>query len=272
MTYTPGDWTGTLNGLAIGSDTPYPITEVHGWLDMNAAPLGGASSGGSATLPAPNPGGNGSWNAPNWMPERVVTLLLDIEESGSTTFQQAVDQLLAATPPAGSADLPLALQIGGLTTQVTGKITSRVLDLSPLAYTAGLSNVNLEVTCADPRRLATTAVTGQAAAAGTIALTNAGSAAGPLTFTVTGPLTGLTLTNQTTGHVWTLKSAAAIASGHTVTIDMERRTVTDTTDGNIANLVSSRGWFNLAPGTNTIAVGAASGAGTVSATGYSAWI
>lgn len=262
--------------IAFGPNTPWLYAGVTGWFDTNGAPMGGSQGSGSTQLPAPRPGGNGSWTAPYWMPTRELVLLLECVAHGGTSFAEADQMLRSIAKPKGASPVSLSIQFNGVTTSVTGFVTSRKRNTDDLTYLQGYAQYEVDIECVDPRRLSTSQTGAADIGASSVSLTldNTGDETGPLTVSLTGPLTGVTLSNSAGGSL-SFYSSATIAADTTVLIDMEARSVYDNDGNNLAYLVSTvDGFFGLAPGNNTITLtntAWSAGAGWV-VSGKSAWL
>ncbi len=110
---------------------------------------------------------------------------------------------------------------------------------------------------------------GGTSTSGTASVTNAGTFPTYPVITLTGPLTNVTLTNQTTGEVLTI--ALTIASGDTLTIDFLNKTVL--LNGTASRYFAKSGtWWQLQPGANSISFTAQSGSGSASVAWRDAWL
>lgn len=281
-----GDWSGTLGGLQIGAGTPYKLVGVTGWFQMQATPMGGLAS------LTPAAWANRSYPLPYFAPERVVTILLDIETTPGQ-MPGVVDALTQVTQP-GVMDVPLALQVGGVTTTVTGSVSNRDIPTG-LEWLAGYAQATVELTCEDTRRLgapvmaatslpsssgglswpiswpmqwSATQVTGQCA------LTNPGKATGPVTLRIDGPVTAPVITHVSSGRALVFGSDLTVYAGDFLTVDTEARTVLYNGQSSRNGSVVSRGWFGLDPGVNTFAFNADtySTSALLTVTGTPAWI
>lgn len=271
-TLYPGDFTGSLNGLAIGSGTPYEIAILTGWKTMKAAPLGGISTS-SGTLPAPKGTTNGTWPVQYYMGAREVGITFNVMSTATTTFQQALANLEGATQP--GADGSLTLQIDGVTTTLIGTVPDRD-EVTDLAYQFGWSTVPVSFIGFDPRRLASAqsgstflpSSTGGLTLAmafpitfsatqvtGALQLTNTGTCNGPLTFTITGPCTGPSITHRQTGLTLAFSSSFSVATGDTLVIDCEAQTALYNGQVSRNAFITQRGWPIFQPGANTYAFG-----------------
>lgn len=280
-----GDMTGLIGALAFGAGTPYKLVGLSGWQAMAAAPLGGAQS------LAPKQTRNGSWPLDFWSPSRVVTLALTIEDS-LDSFQGSVDALLTATQP--GANVTVGVQVGGVYTTVTGQISNRDAPTG-LEYPTGYTAAAVEVTCAEARRFglevsATTplpmstggltfpatwpAVWAATSATGVATLANPGNTDGPVWLQINGPVTAPMVTHVGAGAPDVFAYSGSISAGDWLAVDMENRVVLYNGQSSRNNLVTSRGWSSLEPGTNTFAFNASSYSSSASlvVTGMPAWI
>lgn len=92
---------------------------------------------------------------------------------------------------------------------------------------------------------------GSALTGGTV--TNTGDVDAWPVFTCTGPFTGLTLRNGTSGR--TVATAAAADAGETITIDTNPLTRSITKNGsNLYSTLTTSEWWPLTPGTNAVSV------------------
>jgi hypothetical protein len=283
-----GDWAGTLNGLAFGGSSAYDLQALVGWNDMAEAPMGGAVS------LAPKQTRNGSWFQPFYMPSRVVTMAFNIN-AVSGAFESAIDALRAATQPGGSAEIPLVLQLGGVSTTVNGTVTARTIPTS-LDYLSGYTLAQIEVTCTDPRRFGSplSATVGLPSSAGGLTwspltwplvwastqvtgntvMVNPGNTSGPVTLRINGPVTGPTITHTESGLTLAMAPGFVVNTGDWLAIDCEARTVLYNGQSSRNGSLVTRGWPALLPGNNTFNFNAAAYSSTAQlvVTGTPSWI
>ena len=290
-TIYPGDYSGSLNSLVFGPSTNIQLESLDGWRDMTSKPLGGVMTGAaSSLLPAPMGYQNGSWPVDYWMDKREVKLVLAVLYNGGD-WETAIEALESATGPTGTGSASLSIQIGGLTTSVTGVVESRILPTNK-EYELGLARAAITFVAFDPRRMWTpiTATTGLPASSGGLTvpftvpfsitstqtsgrvnITNPGSVNGPLTIQIFGPCTGPVVTHLQTGLQVAFPPSVSIAAGDSITVDMEAQTALY--NGLASRPVLTPGWFNFYPGVNTIAFTATTGtAATITVTGTPASI
>jgi hypothetical protein len=267
---SPGDFTGSINGLQFGSGTSYRYVGMTGWHDIAPAPLGG-----SASL-SPKAQRQGSWPLPYYVPERVVTLALAVEAAG-TDFEAAVLSLASATVPQVDSNglpvqVPLQLQLAGTTYTVYGSVSNRQIPMVAPDYATGYSLATVTLDCPDARKFGAdvTAVTGLPSVSGgltwpitfpvawsgsqvsgSMTLTNPGDANGPVKLRIDGPVTAPAVTHLETGAALTLATNLTVNSGDWLDIDCEARTVLYNGQASRNGYLTSRGWFEFEPGANT---------------------
>jgi len=283
------DWTGYLNNgtLAFGPDYSFALVGLTGWRDASTAPLGGVGQ------QQPRAQANGSYPVPHFMPSRVVTLQLKVKATVGDAFEQRLQQIEQATLP-GAGDVDLGIYVNHVYTRVIGKVTNRIIPTG-FEYLAGYTTAQIELTCADPRRLGDgiVAQTGLASATGGItwpvtwpavwaatsvsgnaSVTNTGTVNGPLTFRIYGPVTAPSITHVNTGAVLGFSTGLSIAAGDWVDIDCEARTVLYNGQVSRNAFLISRGWPVFIPGGNTyfFTAGSFSSAALLRVTATQAWL
>lgn len=290
LAYT-GDWTGTLNGLPIGTGTPYAIAALDGWKSQTSAPLGGL---GRIT---PRQTTNGAFLTPMTASERVITMTIEIN-STATAFAAAVAALEAVTVPGVITTTPLTLQLDGIQTTSNVFVTERqtVTDLSyqMAASAGGVARVMLKFESLEVRRfgaalqastglpLSTGGLTWPATwpiewnstiISGQISLTNPGNATGPVLIQINGPVTSPTLSHVQSGLTVAF-NGLTVNDGDFLMVDMENRVASYNGQSSRNSSISSRGWFGFIPGVNTFAFGAPtySGMPNITVTATPAWI
>lgn len=273
-TINPGDWTGTLNGVAFGVGTSLQLAGLTGWFDAQSLPLGGSSQGGTS-WPDPKAYANGSWIPSYWMPSRTVTLQLSIM---GDDFAGTVSALRKATIPSGPMLVALSLQVDAVTTTVYGHVTARTIPTA-FEYQFGLSDATVTFECPDPRRfgVAASASTGLPSSTGGLAfpatwpavwaatqqtglvdLTSPGDTTGPVKLRINGPCVGPRVTHGGSGSLLAFASTFTINAGDWVDVDMEAQTVLYNAQASRNGSLVSRGWFGFDPGDNTVVFNAAS--------------
>jgi len=103
---------------------------------------------------------------------------------------------------------------------------------------------------------------------GRVTINNPGNTQAPVWLRIDGPLPagGWTVTHQGKGQSLTFATALALGAGEFVTVDMDRREVLAQGQAPRSGYVTSRGWFSLDPGDNTIAFSANNYSSTASLT------
>ncbi len=111
--------------------------------------------------------------------------------------------------------------------------------------------------------------------AGQIILNNTGNTAAPVWLRIDGPIEagGWTVTHVGQKRALTFASSLALGAGEFVTVDMENREVLAQGQAARSGYVTSRGWFALDPGPNTLAFSAQNYSATaqLTATTKPAW-
>lgn len=101
---------------------------------------------------------------------------------------------------------------------------------------------------------------GGAASTDGVFVVNAGNRPTPPTFTINGPCTGPSIRDETYGNI--LAFNITLASGETLVIDTQYRTVRLNGATNRRNTMTNFEWFFLNPGSTFIRYGASTGAGS----------
>jgi len=103
---------------------------------------------------------------------------------------------------------------------------------------------------------------------GRVTVNNPGNTQAPVWLRIDGPLPagGWTVTHQAKQTSLTFATSLALGSGEFVTVDMDRREVLAQGQAPRSGYVTSRGWFSLDPGDNTIAFSAQNYSSTASLT------
>lgn len=294
VTWQPylGDWLGSINGLNFGAGTVYELAGLTGWRQIIAGPTGQQGQ-----LLPPRQTSHGSFKQPYYVPFRIVNLQLAIYGTSVPQFEAALEALEAATVPNGMVEIPMSVQINGLSTTLNGVIETREI-LTDLESAFGLAHATIGIKASDPRRFAASvsatttlpnpssgmtfpaafpaAFTGTASG-GSMTLTSTGDATGPITAVVNGPLSGaFTLTHLQSGLSIGFNSAVQINAGDYLYIDIENRAVlyNGLAQASRNSWISQRGWFGLLPGANTVLFNAGSYSSTASITltGKPAWL
>jgi hypothetical protein len=251
--------------MPFGIGTAFKVAGVAGWRDMAEAPLGGVGQ------LQPRGQANGSYRVPYFMPSRIVTMQFIIEAMPGPEFEAALTALETATQP-GFGEVPLTIQVNGISTTATGNVTSRIIPTG-LEFLAGFSAAQIELTCTDVRRFGSALMTPpihlpsstggltwpitwpiswpSTVATGSASLVNDGTATGPVTFRVHGPVTAPQIVHVETGLTLAFSSALTVAAGDWLDIDCEARTVLYNGQSSRNAMLISRGWPGFTKGANT---------------------
>ncbi len=272
-------------GLVMGAGTDYI---VHSWE--------GQGLPGMRASDRVRPFDHGSFMGSEYAEARQVTINMTIRGDDAADCQANLDALSRAwqfdSRSAATYDETTNLRVlmPGLSERLLkGRPRKVSLDTSNLK--SGKATATLEFIAGDPRwygatlRQATLNVTapasgrsydrsfdygyggGGSSAAQTI--TNDGSFPTPPTLRVFGPLTNVTVTNETTGESLTL--TYAVQSGEYLDVDFSARTVL--LNGTASRYYAMSGsWWELPAGSSTVRMSANSGTGTVLLSWRDAWI
>ncbi|GAA0638295.1 hypothetical protein GCM10010174_70190 [Kutzneria viridogrisea] len=253
------EWRGAL----LGSATPFRLTKLEGWLDLTE--MRGDDYD--------RPSRHGMYPGASLMGKRVVTFSFLVKGVPLAQFQSMVDWMRALTAPVEQpVEQPLVIRLGGQSWMTMARCKGRTLNVDKyyaLGYTTGA--IRWEAT--DPRLyspaehvlttpLASPATTGlkfpvqapfdfgTGPTGGFLTATNTGSVASWPTLQIDGPVTGPVITNHATGERLAFDPTVPITAGQSLVLDTDQRAVT-LNGGNASNLLLTRGWFPLLPGTAT---------------------
>lgn len=135
--------------------------------------------------------------------------------------------------------------------------------LTPLS--SRFASYQLQLQTADWRRVAVDAQSATITAGGVV-LQNLGTAPASLTLTLTGPLSNPGI--SWSGGAW--QYSGTVASGTTLTVDLERRIVRNPATSAHSRRLASGTWLQLPPGSTTVSR-TGSGSGSISASWRSSW-
>jgi hypothetical protein len=256
------EWRATL----LGTGTAYGMTELEGWLS-DLPPMRGSDFD--------RPSRHGMFPGASEMSKRTVTWSGLIACSDPTQLGGLRNALQVMTAPAEvPVEEPLVIRdIGGVAWMCMARAKRRTVSIN--AYTPlGYADYAIQWEATDPRlyspalHTASTALAsppttglqfplifpldfGAGPTGGNVTVTNAGSVATWPVFTIVGPVTGPVVTNHATGAQLLFSPTFTITAGQTLTIDTDQRQVT--LNGVPANnLLFTRGWFPLLPGSTRI--------------------
>jgi hypothetical protein len=257
------DWTLTFNGLTCGPGTPYGVTSVDGWMDLQ----------GVTTVDTPKPQADGTWTSPDFNPSRLVNVGLDAYAADPDTFAAVVAALEAATQTQADVS-PVTLTIPGRDPEtIYAKVRRRVIP-TDFGFVNGLSSAQVQFFAPDPRRFGDTisdstklptstgGLTWPATwpltwtgdkQQGDVSLFNPGNAAGPLVIRIDGPVTGPSVYLEDTGMSVAFSDALVMGAKDWLVIDMDARTALLRGTSSMAAFITARQWFGFQPGDNSIA-------------------
>ena len=264
-----------FNGLLMGVDTAYEVVGVEG-LDLP----------GIRDETRKRPREHGVFDLmPDLLDYRLVDLDLEVLSTSYTPF----DTLADATTDFDSL-FPLVFMFhDSVKKYVNCRVRKRStkVDRSTLL---GNGRVSLQFWCPDPRVYSLTqstlspalpAVSGGlafpfsfnlgfgSATSSSVYATNDGNMDSYPIFTFAGPLTAPTITNITTGEIFS--TASAILSGQTLTVNCADKTVLLGSTSRYSDVSSTSSFWSLVPGINEVKFGATSGSGSCTVSFYSAW-
>jgi hypothetical protein len=300
-----GYWTGGLVNPSAGLDIEFGKVDGSGtaWLWQSITGWDGPPVQGAGVIP--RAGDHGAWASPQWYAARTMTLTCTasaqsqaLRDVARATLQQAVPVGDAGQMAVLRYDEPIPKQC---LVRRSGQLPAKYPTLADVTFTIGL-------VAPDMRKYGTAQKTLLIAApppvAGTFSIPfsipfslaaappptvstcmNAGTFGSPPVAVVTGPCTGPSLTNQSTGETvsW---SQVTLGSGQTMTADFLNRQAWISAPnfpglpglppggGTYASADIGSAWWDLEPGTNVVAFAAASSGTGASAAFYyfDAWV
>jgi hypothetical protein len=291
-----GFWTGGIISSDAGLDIEFGQTDANGttWLWQKVVGWDGPDVQGGGVIA--RAGDHGAWASPQYVAARTLTLTVTASAPTQALRDVARATLQQAVPVSALAQLRYDEPVSKYAwVRRSGKLTEACPTLTDVTFTIGL-------VAPDPRKYATAqrsllvsltpAGTGgsmtepftvpfslaSAAPPGSSIAINDGSFLSPPVAVVTGPLSGPTLTNASTGQTvsW---SGLTLNTGDTLVVDFLNRQgyVNPTAVSYDAGIPSTGGtywpadisssWWQLAAGTNLVGFGGTAGSGA-SATFY----
>lgn len=266
-------WQLELNELLMGPSTPYTVRE----LDLWAAPE-------VRTADSPRVQAHGTLSGQEWLGERRVVARLYVDTAGDR------QSLTAAWRPSDDGEVvPLVwMEDDGELYRVHGKPRLADVRVEP-----GMP-AECRFVCTDPRIYANTAsvvstglsttsggltfaatapfVFGSAGSSSVMECVNAGTFPTSWVATFTGPLVAPGLVELSTGRTVSFPGVT-LAAGESLVVDADARTVMlNGTASRYSWLSSFSRWFDLQPGSTSVQLTGASGAGAVELSWRSAWI
>lgn len=276
------DGQGQIRDLLFGRGTPFPLVEDGpAWWDR---PPARASDIARARR-------HGSDAPPDLLDS--LTLVLEVLVAGDSPeeFQARRDELMMAWG-VSAENVALAFRWGGSTRLRFGRTRNASVP-SSLVGVGHTAVASLQFVALDPLMYSATEHSGSTgvgevtgglgfphgfphgfgfASPGTIEVHNGGSVAAPWTATLVGPLVSPRITTIN-GEGGDLDFAGfTLDAGQTLEIDSAARTVLLGGTASRYGALTSRRWFNLAPGTTTVHLGASAGEGTLTMRWRDAWL
>ena len=278
------DWQAEFRGLLLGTGTNYNIIAISGLGDQPAL----------VTSDRERLRRDGLIAGDDFLQGRSVLLELEIVETASTTFDDALDALMTATAP-GQAEQPFVFKIPGIAGGSAARINARPRKRSVpvnMAFHNKLAGVVVELEATDPRIYADVASSefttlpsaggglnfdltfpisfGAVSVGGTITAVNAGTYSTPVVFRVQGPCTNPRIENTTTSQ--TMAIAIDLSANEFLLIDTETRSVLLNGTASRFSLFSGQ-WWNLDPGTSSVNFRASTDSNaTMSMSWRSSWV
>lgn len=213
------------------------------------------------------PRSHGGWGGNSFLTPRVVAISGWVSGPTAVLVSDAIDRLIAAC---SLDDTTLSVSESG---RVRSCMVRRQDDVLVTWMTATLAQWSIQVVAEDPRKYGAliTASTHLPASvgglrfpfrfplrfpavvtSGQIGVNNPGNIKSPLRLRIDGPCTGPIVTHQANGKELVFSSDYTIAAGNWLDIDMGKRTVLENGQASRNGSLTSRGWFDLDPGLNTV--------------------
>lgn len=254
------EWRGTL----LGAGTIYRLTNLEGWLDMPDVRDGDVDFDNL----------HGSQPGQLLLGRRIVTLSFTLSVS-PPEFAAAQTTLRAITAPdENPVEEPLVVQWDGLKAMVNARCIRRTIP-TPRNNAVGYTKGAIQWRATNPRILhlpqqspSTSApsggtggliypltyplVYGSAQAGGELLLSNDGNAAAQPVWRIVGASTGPLITNADTGQQLAFEPSYVLPAGDVVNLSTEDRSVLLDTGVSRSNVLQTRQWFTLPPGTTRI--------------------
>jgi hypothetical protein len=296
--YTPpvpagdtGYWTGGLIYAAAGLDIEFGKVDSNGicWLWQKIEGWDGPDLQGVGVIP--RSGDHGAWASPQYFAARTLTLTVTASAPTQTLRDLARTLLHQAVPVSDLAVLRYDEPVPKLArVRRSGKLTEAYPTLTDVTFTIGLVAPDPRKYAVAPKSLTVgllpTGLGGgmlepftvpftlhTAPPPGAAVATNAGSFATPPVVVITGPVTGPTLTNLTTGMTvsW---STVTLRAGDVMVVDFLNRQAfinpqavstspgIPSTGGTYWPADITSAWWQILPGANEVQYGGVAGSGT----------
>lgn len=260
------DWQIEYRSTLLGFGSPFRWRNLAGWLELPGMRLSDQA----------RPFRHGAYQGALLADERIITydFLIDPgQDRTGASYTAAVNLLrtITATEEAPDED-PLVIQLSGQKWLANVRVDRRALPID-IAYNAQASRGAIEWIATDPRlySVALQSATidlpfpgtgglvfplvfplkfGTGTSGGNLALQNTGTITTWPTWTITGPVTGPIITNVGTGEVLQFDPTFTIASGQTLIINTDAKTVTLAGINRRSRLFVAN-WFGLKSGVTT---------------------
>ena len=248
---TLSNWQASIGGLTIGLGTAYGWYDISGIIGL--VPM--------RTGDVPRALEHGEMIGLDLMTGRDIGFNIDVMPD-ATSFAHALQALAAALAPGLNTEVPFWFQLPGfplLASMVRPRKFELPIDVG-WANNFALGPVELHAT--DSRLYGAPSVATTIGAS--TAVTNNGNIETRPVIVIAGPATNPTIENTSLASTPFVEFLMTVASGHTLTIDMDFQTAvldqgTTSAASQLANLTSNSNWWNLPPGSSTISY---SGGGT----------
>ncbi|GAA1716397.1 hypothetical protein GCM10009745_76120 [Kribbella yunnanensis] len=252
------EWRGTL----LGTDSPYRMTNLQGWLDLPDARGDDPD----------RPNRHGSFQGSQVMGKRTITLTYLIKGVPIEEFGAVITKLRSITAPTEQpVEEPLVIRLDGETWQVNARCTRRTISVERF-YAIGYTTGAVQWQATDPRIYSLvdqTAATGLPSPptdglefplvfplkfgtgrpGGRLTLVNSGGAASWPVWEIRGPVSGPIIANRDTGQRLVFDPAFTVGAGQTLVIDTDARTVL-LNGVNRSDRLFTREWFPIPAGTS----------------------
>ena len=275
------DWQLEYAGQLLGSGTNIELVTIDG--------LGLADV---RTADVPRPRDHGLIRGGDFLGGRTVTIEMEVSGSSAAEMEESLRALQLLNTSIGLTEQPLVFMLPG---QVKRRINARVRNRAvsvDIRYAVGpLASATVQFFSSDPRIYANAQSSANfslpsssgglgwplgwpvgwgSATSGAQICTNNGTFQTQPLVTFTGPLTAPSIQNVTSGETW--RCTYDLQSGDTLVVDFDQRTVLlNGTASRYSYVSSSSVWWELAPGSSNVMIGANAGSGSASMTWYDAW-
>lgn len=288
-----GYWTGGLINTAAGLDIELGQVDSNGtaWLWQSITGWDSPPVQGAGVIP--RSGDHGAWPSPQWYAARTMTLTCTASAQSQALRDVARAMLQQAVPVGDQGNLAVLRYDEPIPKQAlvrrSGQVTEKYPTLADVTFTIGLVAPDMRKYGTVQKVLPITPLPPSAGGSFTVPFSipftlangtppaeancvNAGNFGSPPVAVITGPITGPSLTNLTTGQTvsW---SQITLTSNQTMTVDFLNRQAWIDAPGNpglpgqplgggsYAPADISSAWWVLGPGTTQVGFGGAPGTG-----------